>query len=123
MLNTTQSSLLLGIPPVSHYVVYHNVTSDGDQGITAYDTHLNINVSNDQFEENAVYSIQVAPVNVIGQGPVTKTTLSKCCLEFSVEFGSNLINDNYPNLKCTSYIVTFIFITYLQYGFIEDLLI
>ena len=72
---------------MSHYVVYHNVTSNGDQGITAYATNVNINVSNNQFEENAVYSIQVAPVNVIGQGPLTETTLSKCCFKFSAEFG------------------------------------
>ena len=71
---------------MSHYIVYHNVTSDGDQGNIAYDTNVNIIVSNDQFEENAAY-IQVAAVNVIGQGPVTETTLSKCCFEFSAEFG------------------------------------
>ena len=62
---------------MSHYIVYHNVTSDGNQGIIAYDTSVTINVTNDQFEDNAVYSIQVAAVNVIGQGPVSETTLSE----------------------------------------------
>ena len=72
---------------MSYYIVYHNVTSDGDLGIIAYHTNVNINVCNDQFEENAVKLIQVAAVNVIGQGPLTETTLSKCCCEFPVEFG------------------------------------
>ena len=62
---------------MSHYIVYHNVTSDGVQGIIAYDTSVTINFSNDQFEPNAIYSIQVAAVNVIGQGPVSETTLSE----------------------------------------------
>ena len=63
------------------------MTIDGDQWITAYDTNVNIIVSNDHFEENAAYSIIVAAVNVIGQGPVMETALSKCCFEFSAEFG------------------------------------
>ena len=57
--------------------MYHNVTSDGDQGIITYNSNVTINVFNDQFESNAVYSIQVAAVNVIGQGPVNETTLSE----------------------------------------------
>ena len=65
---------------MSHYIVYHNVTSDGDQGIIAYDASMTIHVSNDQFEANATYFIQVAAVNLIGQGPVTETTLSKYVL-------------------------------------------
>ena len=69
--------LLVNIPPVSHYIVCHNVTSDGDQGIIAYDTSVTINVTNDQFEANALYSIQVAAVNIIGQGPLRETTLSE----------------------------------------------
>ena len=81
----TQNSMSLNVPPVSHYIVYHNVTSDGEHGIIAYDTSVTINVSNDQFEENSTYSIQVAAVNILGQGPVTETTLSKCFFEFSVE--------------------------------------
>ena len=74
----TQSFLPLSssIPPVSHYIVYHNVTSDGDQRIMTYDTIVTITVTNDQFEANAVYSMQVAAVNVIGQGPVAETSLS-----------------------------------------------
>ena len=87
ILNTTQSSFSPGIPPVSYYIVYHNVTSHGDQGIIALDINVNINVCNDQFEQNAVKFIQVAAVNIIGQGPLTETTLSKCCFEFPVEFG------------------------------------
>ena len=85
--NQTQISMSVNIPPVSHYIVYHNVTSDGDQGIMAYDTSVTINVTDDQFEADAVYFIQVAAVNIIGQGPVRETTLSKCFLEFSIEIG------------------------------------
>ena len=73
---------------MSHYIVYHNVTSDGDQGIIVYDTMVTINVTNDQIEADAVYSIQVAAVNVIGQGPVSETTLSK----FGVMSTSNVFN-------------------------------
>ena len=62
---------------MSQYIVYHNVTSDGDQGIVAYDTNVTISVSGYQLEANAIYSVQVAAVNLIGQGPVTETTLSK----------------------------------------------
>ena len=69
---------------MSFYIVYHNVTSDGDQGIIAYDTNVTIHVSNDQFEANAVYWIQVAAVNVIGQGPVKETILCEWFFEFSV---------------------------------------
>ena len=76
-MQVNQSSLSLSIPPVSHYIVYHNVTSDGDQGIIVYDTSVTIHVPNDQFETTAVYSMQVAAVNVIGQGPVTETILCK----------------------------------------------
>ena len=67
----------VNIPPPSHYVVYHNVTSDSDQGITVYDTSVTINVTNDQFEVSAVYAIQVVAVNVIGPGPVSQATLSE----------------------------------------------
>ena len=67
---------------MSHYIVYHNVTSDGDQGIIVYDTSVTIYVPVDQFEVNTVYFIQMAPVNVIGQGPVTESILSKCLLNF-----------------------------------------
>ena len=49
---------------MTHYIVYHSVTSDGDQGIIVYDTSVTINVTNDQFEANAVYSMEVAAVNV-----------------------------------------------------------
>ena len=73
----TQSPWSMNIPPLSHYIVYHNVTSDGDQGIIVHDTNVTINVTNDQFKVNAVYSIQVAGVNAIGQGPVSETTLSE----------------------------------------------
>ena len=66
-----------GIPPVSHYIVYHNVTSDGDQGVIVYDTSVDILVPNDQFEATTVYLIQVAAVNTIGQGPVKETILSE----------------------------------------------
>ena len=62
---------------MSHYIVYQNVTSDGDQGIIVYDTNVAIHVSDDQFEANATYSLKVAAVNPIGQGPVAETTLSK----------------------------------------------
>ena len=60
----------MNVPPVLHYIVYHNVTSDGDQGIIAYGTSVTINI-NDPCEVNAVYSIKVAAVNAIGQGPVS----------------------------------------------------
>ena len=74
----TQISLPVNIPPVSHYLVYHNVTSDGGQGIIiAYDINVTINVANDQFETVAIYSIQVAAMNVIGQGPVSETSFSE----------------------------------------------
>ena len=66
----------MNVPPVTHYIVYHNVTSDGDQGIIVYDTSVTINVTNDQFEANAVYSMQVAAVNVIGQGPISHADYS-----------------------------------------------
>ena len=72
-----QISLSVNIPPLSHYIVYHNVTSDGGQGIIVHDTSVTVNVTNHQFKANAVYSIQVAAVNVIGQGPVNETTLSE----------------------------------------------
>ena len=67
---------------MSHYIVYHNVTSDGDQGLIVYDTSVTIYVTNDQFEVNATYTIQVAAVNVIGQGPLSETTLSEYFLSF-----------------------------------------
>ena len=62
---------------MSHYNVYHNVTSDGDQGIIVYDTYLTISVTNNTLKANVVYSIQVVAVNVIGKGPVSETTLRK----------------------------------------------
>ena len=75
-LHQTQSSLSLSIPPLSHYIVYHNVTSDGDQGITTSDTNVTINVSiNNQSQPNVVYTIRVAAVNVIGQGSFSEITL------------------------------------------------
>ena len=73
----TQSPLSLNIPPPSHYILYHNVTCDGDQGIIVYDTSVTIYVTNNQLNTNAIYFIQVAAVNVIGQGPVNETTLSE----------------------------------------------
>ena len=57
-----QISLSVNIPPLSHYVVYHNVTSDGGHGVIIYDTSVTINVTNDQFKANAVYYVQVAAV-------------------------------------------------------------
>ena len=66
----------MSIPPVSYYIFYHNVTSNGNQGIITYDANVTINVTDDEFEANAVYSIQVAAVNVIGQGPVIETIFS-----------------------------------------------
>ena len=72
-----QISGSVNIPPLSHYIVYHNVTSDGDQGVTVHDASVTINVTNDHFQANAVYYIQVVAVNVIGQGPVDETTLSE----------------------------------------------
>ena len=72
-----QSFLLVNIPPLSHYLVYHNVTSDGDQGIIVYDTSVTIHFTNNQFKANAVYSIKVAAVNVVGQGPLRETILSE----------------------------------------------
>ena len=73
----TQSPWSLNIPPLSHYTVYHNVTCDGDQGIIVYDTSVTIYVTNGQFNTTPIYFIQVAAVNVIGQGPVNETTLSE----------------------------------------------
>ena len=73
----TQSPFSLKIPPLSHYIAYHNVTSDGGQGVIVYDTSVTIYVTNDQFESNAVYVIQMVAVNVLGQGPVSETTLSE----------------------------------------------
>ena len=72
----------LSIPPVSHYIVHHNVTSDGDQGIIVYDTTVTIIVLNNDFGANAVYAIQVAAVNIIGQGPLRETTICKRFLRF-----------------------------------------
>ena len=66
----------MNIPPVSHYIVHHNVTDIGDQWIVVNETSVNIHVPNDQIEAIAVYLIQVAAVNVIGQGPVRETILS-----------------------------------------------
>ena len=82
-----QISLLVYIPPLSHYIVYHNATSDGGHGIIVYDTSVTINVTNDQFQANAVYYVQVVAVNVIGQGPVNETTLS----EFWVISGKEIL--------------------------------
>ena len=78
-----QSSFSLILPPVLYYIVYHNVTSDGDQGIVAYDANVTIHVPNDLFGTNAVYSIQVAAVNVIGQGSLNEAILCKDYLIFS----------------------------------------
>ena len=72
-----QSFLSENVPPVTYYVVYHNVTSDGDQGTIAYDTMVIINVTNDQFKTNAVYSVKVAAVNVIGQSPSSENIFSE----------------------------------------------
>ena len=44
----------------------------------AYDTSVTINVIDDHFEANSVYSIQVAAMSVIGHGPFRETILSKC---------------------------------------------
>ena len=49
---------------------------DDDQEIIVYDTSATINVTNNQLETNVVYS--VAAVNVIGQDPISQTTLCKC---------------------------------------------
>ena len=57
------------------------MTSDGDQGIITYDTSVTLSVTNDQFEENAIYVIQVVAVNAIGQGPVSEATLSECLFD------------------------------------------
>ena len=85
----TQISLPVYILPVSHYLVYHNVTSDGGQEIIiTYDTNVTINVANDQFQTNTIYSIQVAAVNVIGQGPVNVISFS----EFWVSTGQRRYN-------------------------------
>ena len=95
----------MSIPPVSYYIVYHNVTSNGDQGIITYDANvtINVNVTNDQCDANAVYSIQVAAVNVIGQGPVIETIFSEChlcvcvcvCLSVSVSMcGKGMYTQN-----------------------------
>ena len=62
------------------------MTSDGDhQEIIVYDTSVTVNVTNNHLiiGANSIYSIQVAAVNVIGQGPVSETTLSE--FELSVE--------------------------------------
>ena len=62
---------------MSHYIVHHNVTDVGDLGIVVNDTSVKIHVSNDQISSIAVYWIQVAAVNAIGQGPVRETILCK----------------------------------------------
>ena len=71
---------------MSHYIVYHNVTSDGDQGIIVYDTNVTIPVPEDHLRENAIYAMQVAAVNVIGQGPVRETILCKGFLSFQLSW-------------------------------------
>ena len=81
----TQSSLSRNIPPPSHYIVFHNVTSDGNQRIIVYDTNVTINAPNDQFEANSAYSMQVVAVNVIGQGPVSEIIFSEFNFELLVE--------------------------------------
>ena len=78
-----QSSLSLSLPPVSYYIVYHNVTSDGGHGIIVYDTTMTIIVLNDQFGANAAYAIQVAAVNVIGHGPFREAILCEGFWDFS----------------------------------------
>ena len=95
-----QIFLSVNITPMTHYIVYHNVTSDYDQGIIAYDSSVTIHVPNDNFEANAVCSIQVAAVNVIGQGPASEITLS----EFNFEL---LVERKFPLDIYTSYSVTF----------------
>ena len=80
-----QSSLSTNIPPPSHYTVYHNVTSDGNQGIIVYATYVTINAPSDRFEANSAYSLQVVAVNVIGQGPDRETTFSEFNFELLVE--------------------------------------
>ena len=57
------------------------MTSDGDQGIIAYYTSVTISVTNDQFEVNAVYSIQVVAVNAVGQGPASEVIFSECLFD------------------------------------------
>ena len=81
-----------------HYIVYHNVTGDGDQGIIAYGTSVTINITNVQFVASAVYVIQLAAVNVIGQGPVSETTLrefwvisGKKVILYGAKFSRNMI--------------------------------
>ena len=94
----------VNIPPVLHYIIYHNVTSDGDQGIMAYGTSVTIDVTDDKFEADAVYSIQVAAVNIIGQGSFRETTLCKCFLEFPIGMGLLLGKGWYSIIKCTTYL-------------------
>ena len=75
----------VNIPPVSHYIVYHNVTSDGDQGIMVYDISVTINVNDDQFDEDTVYSIQVAAVNIIDQAQLEKPLYVRAILSFHLK--------------------------------------
>ena len=90
-----QDSLSVNIsPPVSHYIVYHNVTSDGDQGIIVYDASFTINVTNNALKANVVYSIQVVALNVVGQGLVSETTLRNYFGEVLRLFNYHLLNDN-----------------------------
>ena len=76
----THKASSLNIPPVLHYIIYHNVTSDGEQGICANDANVTINVTNDQFDAMFVYAIQIAAVNIIGQGSISETTLGEFLL-------------------------------------------
>ena len=80
----------MNVPPPSHYIVYHNVTSDGNQGIIVYVTNVTINASSDQFQANSAYSMQVVAVNEIGPGPVSETTFSEFNFELSVEGKSSI---------------------------------
>ena len=77
------------------------MTSDGDEGIIVYDTNVNILVPNDQFEATTVYLIQVAAVNVIGQGPVRETILSKGFWVFD-NVGLSFDKWSPSTIKCTN---------------------
>ena len=66
-----------------------------DQEIVVNDTIVEIHVLNDQIKVITFYWIQVAAVNVIGQGPVRETILCEAfSLYSSVRF--LLVIDNLP---------------------------
>ena len=61
-------------PPVMHYTVQHNVTTDTDDGISQVNTTMT-NITIDGAQPGHVYYIEVTAVNILGPGPPTSTCM------------------------------------------------